>query len=98
MNQSIAISSERQRCLTAAINLLGVVPTDRRQSGPFPFILRTHLAYDVSTGLEASEHDDVRPVSDDVRAAVEPILCPYLAGETSFALTGRAQSDRPHRI
>ena len=29
--------------------------------------LRTRLAYDVSTGLEASKHDDVRPVSDDVR-------------------------------
>ena len=29
--------------------------------------LRPHLAYDVSTGLEGSEHDDVRPVSDDVR-------------------------------
>ena len=37
-------------------------------SSLFSFILKTRLAYDVSTNLElASEHADVRPVSYDVR-------------------------------
>ena len=67
MNQYIAISSGKQRRLADVINLLGVVLIRRRAVSLFPFILRTRLAYDVSTGLEASEHAGVRPGSYDVR-------------------------------
>ena len=67
--------------MTAATNLIGVVPTDRWRSVPSHLSLGPHLAYDVSADLEASEHDDVGrfPVTSDIPTSCSsgPILCPY---------------------
>jgi len=68
--------SQRCRSEGKAINYLVAATVERHdrnsgrrpiESGPFPFILRTHLVYDVSINLEASEHDDVGqfPVTSD---------------------------------
>jgi len=69
VNQYFAISREKQRCLADAINLLGVVLIRRRAVGLFSFILRTHLAYDVSINLEAGKHSASLPMTSYIPAA-----------------------------
>jgi len=64
MNIVVVVRSKAINHLHLAVVVMSTVGL----SSLFSFILRTRLAYDVSTNLElASEHADVRPVSYDVR-------------------------------